>query len=385
MSERIAPRPGGRATDHADAQRSDARGARHFTGDNGERADTRRSGIGRQAAGKPASRKAEPRAEADDVRGESRPDLVRGKGRRPEPAIKTRREEALEEKAAKVARDRKPTAAAGTRRPVADAPVDGTAALRVEDLRVEELTVEPVRVTGEAGGPPRLRVAPPAPISAPRAPFVASVIGVVVVGVLGILLINTKTNENSFRIADLTKQGAALDSQQQDLENQLVEASSIGNLDAAARRLGLVRAENPARFRLPDGKIIGVPRPADGRPAVTAQDAKTPGAGSAADAGAGKVAPVGGAANGQTNGAANGAANGQTNGAANGQTNGAANGQPNGAANGQANGAANGAANGQANGAVNGGAVGEQKSSGTDQTANGATVGTDQTQSDTGQ
>ncbi|GIM94568.1 hypothetical protein [Paractinoplanes toevensis] len=266
MSERTAPRPGGRATDHADARRSDARGARHFKD---EKSDTRRSGIGREAAGKPAPRKTE---KTDDVRAE-RAELVRGKGRRPEPAIKTRREEALEERAKRDGR---------SRRPVTDAPVDGTAALRVD------VVAEPVRVTGEVAAP-RLRVAPPAPISAPRAPFVASVIGVVVVGVLGILLINTKTNENSFRIADLQKQGAALDNQQQDLENQLVAASSIGNLDAAARRLGLVKADNPAVFRLPDGKIIGIPKPANGRPAVTAQDAKTPGS---ADAGAGKVAPV---------------------------------------------------------------------------------------------
>jgi hypothetical protein len=282
MSERTAPRPGGRATDHADARRSDARGARHFKD---EKSDTRRSGIGREAAGQPAPRQT---GKTDDVRGE-RAELVRGKGRRPEPAIKTRREEALEERAK---RD-------GTsRRPVADAPVDGTAA-----LRVEAVVAEPVRVTGEVAAP-RLRVAPPAPISAPRAPFVASVIGVVVVGVLGILLINTKTNENSFRIADLQKQGAALDNQQQDLENQLVAASSIGNLDAAARRLGLVKADNPAVFRLPDGKIIGIPKPANGRPAVTAQDAKTPGS---SDAGAGKVAPVGGAASNVSGGTANGA------------------------------------------------------------------------------
>jgi len=315
MSERTAPRPGGRATDHADAQRSDARGARHFTGAGdgtgaeGRGADTRRSGI----------RSGE---------------LVRGKGKRPEPAIKTRREEAADERAA---RGRKAGAKAGVKagaakRPVTDAPVDGTAALRVEEVRAE-----PVRVTGEVAAQPRLRVAPPAPISAPRAPFVASVIGVVVVGVLGILLINTKTNENSFRIADLQKQGSALDNQQQDLENQLVAASSIGNLDAAARRLGLVKADNPALLRLPDGKIIGVPKPADGRPAVTAQDGLTTGAaddgsaaGEKADAGAGEVAPV----NGTTTGA------------------------------GQANGAANGA---------------------TDQTANGATVGNGQTQSGTGQ
>jgi hypothetical protein len=187
------------------------------------------------------------------------------------------------------------------RRPVTDAPVDGTAAL---DIQVAE--AEPIRHTGEVGGRPRLRVAPPAPINAPRAPFVATVIGLVVVGVLGILLINTKTNENSFRIDDLKNQDAALDNQQQDLKNQLVEASSIGNLDAAARRLGLVKATNPALIVMPDGSFIGVLTPANGRPAVTAPDAKKADEPTGKTAGADTTAGNAAGANGQNAAGANG-------------------------------------------------------------------------------
>jgi hypothetical protein len=122
---------------------------------------------------------------------------------------------------------------------------------------------------------PRLRVAPPAPINAPRAPFIALVVAVVVAGVLGILLINTKTAENSFRIDTLQKQQAKLDSQQQDLENEIAANNSPGSLDAAARRLGLVKADNPAYIRLPDGKVFGVPKPGSGEVAVTAQESAT--------------------------------------------------------------------------------------------------------------
>jgi hypothetical protein len=131
-------------------------------------------------------------------------------------------------------------------------------------------------VTDTAAAAPRLRVAPPAPISAPRAPFIAAVIGLVIVGVLGILMINTKTNENSFEITRLQEQKAALDTQQQQLENELARYDSVGNLDAAAKRLGLVKADAPAYIRLPDGKVIGVPRPGTGQPAVTAPDTDTP-------------------------------------------------------------------------------------------------------------
>lgn len=136
----------------------------------------------------------------------------------------------------------------------------GTAALKVD-------TAAAVRPKDT----PRLRVAPPAPVSTPRAPFVAVMIAVVIAGVLGILLVNTKTNENSFEISRLQDQQTALDTQQQQLDNQLANFKSTGNLDALAKSQGLVRG-NPAWIRLPDGKIIGVPKPATGEPAVTAQD-----------------------------------------------------------------------------------------------------------------
>ena len=173
----------------------------------------------------------------------------------------------------------------GTRRRY---PTHGTAA-----LAPQVAPAEPVG-TGTNAAPPRLHVAPPAPVSAPRAPFIAVVIGVVVAGVFGILLINTKTNENTFELSRLQDRQAVLDNQQQRLENQIAGYESTGNLDAAARRLGLVKADTPAYIRLPDGKIIGVPRAGTGQPAVTAQDpaAAKPGAGSANAAQAGGTAPA---------------------------------------------------------------------------------------------
>jgi hypothetical protein len=146
---------------------------------------------------------------------------------------------------------------------------EGTAA-----LQPEVTAAEPLR-TRDTGATPPLRVAPPAPISAPRAPFIAVVIALVVAGVFGILLINTRTNENAFEISKLQDQQTNLNNQQQDLENQIAAYESTGNLDAAARRLGLVKAGTPAYIRLPDGKIIGVPKPGQGPPAVTAQDPAT--------------------------------------------------------------------------------------------------------------
>jgi hypothetical protein len=154
----------------------------------------------------------------------------------------------------------KGTGARGTR----PSAVDGTAALRLDG----PVPAGAARATEAA---PRLRVAPPAPITVPRAPFVALIVAAVVAGVFGILVINTKTNENAFRISRLQEHQAALDTQQQQLEKDIAGYESPGSLDAAARRLGLVRADTPAYIRLPDGKIIRVPRPASGLPSITSQ------------------------------------------------------------------------------------------------------------------
>jgi cell division protein FtsB len=92
---------------------------------------------------------------------------------------------------------------------------------------------------------------PPAPVPVPRAPFVVLVLLVVVGGVLGILLLNTKINENAFVLHELRQQQAELDQRQQRLEQEIAQASSTAQLAAAARRLGLVdRSDDLAHLRL---------------------------------------------------------------------------------------------------------------------------------------
>jgi len=125
----------------------------------------------------------------------------------------------------------------------------------------------PVRDTGQVG--PRLRVAPPAVVSGPRAPFVALVLAVVVAGVLGILVLNTKINENAFRLSDLRARQATLDRQEQELNQHIADQASPNSLAAAARRLGLVPSGTPAFIKLPDGRVLGVPQPATGTPSAS--------------------------------------------------------------------------------------------------------------------
>jgi len=138
-------------------------------------------------------------------------------------------------------------------------PVDGTAALRP-------------RPTEEVPAPqPRLRVAPPLPVAVPRTPFLIVVLTVVIGGVLGILLLNTKINENAFKLDDLHRKQTSLTQQQQELERELAVKESSGDLEAQARRLGLIPADKPAYLRMPDGRVFGVPQPATGAPSITSQ------------------------------------------------------------------------------------------------------------------
>ena len=112
--------------------------------------------------------------------------------------------------------------------------------------------------------------APPEPVTPARAPFVVLVLTLVAAGIVGLLVLNAEINQNSFQLKALRDRQAELDVREQQLTSALAEKQSPGNLAAAARRLGLVPAGTPAFLQLPDGRVLGVPRPggaeADGTP-----------------------------------------------------------------------------------------------------------------------
>ncbi|MFC6020386.1 hypothetical protein ACFP2T_29980 [Plantactinospora solaniradicis] len=161
-------------------------------------------------------------------------------------------------------------------------PTQGSAALReraweepnepTPELRVWDSSEERPDRSPESDTPARrsrLRVTPPRPVARPRVSFVVLVLVLVVGGMLGILVVNSKVNENAFRLERLQQQQSTLDVQQQELEQKIAEAEVPGNLAARARKLGLVDSGPPAFIRLPDGRVIGVPQPAGGEPAIT--------------------------------------------------------------------------------------------------------------------
>lgn len=119
----------------------------------------------------------------------------------------------------------------------------------------------------------RLRVAPPLPVSVARAPFVASLIGIVVLGVIGILVLNTMINANQFRLNNLQTQQSGLDKQEQGLKDKLAHQQAPGSLVAAAKCLGLVPAGSLAYIKMPNGAFVGAPAPATRSTSVTHQPA----------------------------------------------------------------------------------------------------------------
>ena len=170
------------------------------------------------------------------------------------------------------------TATTARRHPVTAGRVPATDRIASRRLAVEEeqeLTTRgntalapkaAVRVAPEAGRrpalSPHLTVAPPAPVSVPRAPFVALVLVVVVAGVMGILVLNTKINENAFTLNHLQDQQSQLDKQEQQLDQHLAELESPNSLYRAALKLGMIPSSTPAYLQLPNGQVVGVPQPA---------------------------------------------------------------------------------------------------------------------------
>ena len=108
----------------------------------------------------------------------------------------------------------------------------------------------------------RRRSRAPLPVALPRAPFLVLMVALVVVGVLGVLVLNTKINENAFRLDELRRQQAALDLQEQQLNQQLADRSRPATCAPRRPGSGLVPAGTPAFISLPDGRVIGVPQPA---------------------------------------------------------------------------------------------------------------------------
>ncbi|WP_432829393.1 hypothetical protein [Dactylosporangium sp. CA-092794] len=143
-----------------------------------------------------------------------------------------------------------------------DHPIDGATALQPEHETTKP-DAAPERHAPDTQQPasPRLRVAPPAPVSAPRAPFVALVLVLVLSGVVGILVLNTRIAENAFKLDALKTKQQGLDRDEEKVRSDLASKESPVTLASRAKQLGLVPSSTPAFLVLPDGTKLEMPGP----------------------------------------------------------------------------------------------------------------------------
>ena len=97
--------------------------------------------------------------------------------------------------------------------------------------------------------------------SAARAPFVAVVVAILAVGLLGLLLLNTVLAQDAFRLHALQVQGRTLADQEQSLQRQVEQLQSPQSLASRATAMGMVPGGTRAFLRLSDGKVLGVAVP----------------------------------------------------------------------------------------------------------------------------
>ena len=141
------------------------------------------------------------------------------------------------------------------------APWSGGRTTEREDYATQGTAALQPQVTPAEDRPARLTVAPPAPVMAPRAPFVALVLVLVITGVVGILVLNTKIAENAFVLDDLHRKQSSLDRDEQRLKSDIAKQESPAYLATRASQFGLGRTTSPASLLLPDGTKLEMPGP----------------------------------------------------------------------------------------------------------------------------
>lgn len=108
-------------------------------------------------------------------------------------------------------------------------------------------------------------VAPLRPERASRGVFALVVTGVLGLGLVGMLLINTTVAQGAYTLSELKGQQQELNQALATLTEQVEAAGAPAILEANARALGMVPSETPVFIEVPDGRILGKPKAAPGQ------------------------------------------------------------------------------------------------------------------------
>ena len=107
-------------------------------------------------------------------------------------------------------------------------------------------------------------VAPLSPDRASRGTFVLIITGILALALLAMLVINTSLAQGSFTVQALRGELQGLQEQEQALLEEVAAASAPIALEYRARELGMVPSTTPVFISVPEGRVLGKPRPAPG-------------------------------------------------------------------------------------------------------------------------
>ncbi len=112
-----------------------------------------------------------------------------------------------------------------------------------------------------------------------RVPFVATILGLLCMGLATTLLLTTRSAEDSYQLADARAHNQSLREQTAALQREVAAGNSAPVLAEKAAEQGLIPAKDPARLLLDaDGTVhvIGTPKPAEGKPVAPLDRAPAP-------------------------------------------------------------------------------------------------------------
>src|SRR3954453_3128117 len=123
----------------------------------------------------------------------------------------------------------------------------------------------------------------PTPTRARRAPFVALILGILLLGLIGLLLLNTASAQDAFRLHRLQLSAANVNDQRQEVSEAVNQLPGPAGLAAEPQELGMVPIETPTFWKLGDPLPPGA-RVLDGIVVVPAAGPAAPPAAAAAAA-----------------------------------------------------------------------------------------------------
>ena len=118
------------------------------------------------------------------------------------------------------------------------------------------------RFSPESAKAAGLRLVRPVRSRARKAPFVVVILTILSIGLVGLIIMSTVLQAQSFEAQKLNRQVAELETQQQLLSREVDKLQSPANVARRAIAYGMVPNTNPAFLRLSDGKVLGKPEPA---------------------------------------------------------------------------------------------------------------------------